>query len=174
MDSWLYLDLAISLDSSTATVSINNLYNSQTGKESIYSTNKLPSIGADLTGVNATLDPNKINLGNTGKALFNYTVLGDFTVIANCGNVVVSKKFKSGSFNELQSLIDSHDDEIVLQKDYFYTQSIDKSVTGISISKTLTIDGNGYIINAAGKSRVFNLMAKDITLKNYDKIITFL
>ena len=166
VDSWLYLDLAISLDSSTATVSINNLYNSQTGKESIYSTNKLPSIGADLTGVNATLDSNKINLGNTGKALFNYTVLGDFTVIANCGNVVVSKKFKSGSFNELQSLIDSHDDEIVLQKDYFYTQSIDKSVTGISISKTLTIDGNGYIINAAGKSRVFNLMAKDITLKN--------
>lgn len=168
VNTWLYFDLTINLESSSAAVSINNLYDGQTGKTSTYSTNKLPSVDVEFTTVNGTLDFNTVNLGSSGAASVNYNVLGDCTITANCEDRIISKKFKSGSFAELQALIDNSDDDvIVLEKDYIYTIGIDKSSTGIRIEKSnIVIDGNGHIINAGNKSRVMDIYARNVTLIN--------
>ena len=60
-----------------------------------------------------------------------------------------------GTFAELQSLITnaSSGDTIILDKDYKNTGSESE----ITIGKVLTIIGNGHIIDADGKSRIFNI-----------------
>lgn len=48
--------------------------------------------------------------------------------------------------------------EIKLTQDYAYNESCDSELTwGITISKSLTIDGNGKTIDANGKARIFNV-----------------
>ena len=69
-----------------------------------------------------------------------------------------------GSFTELQSLITnaSSGDVIVLDKDYKNAGS----ETGININKSLTIIGNGHIIDGDGKSRIFYITGNGCKINN--------
>ena len=71
-----------------------------------------------------------------------------------------------GTFKALQSKINSTSsgDEIKLENNYTYGDDFDQS--GIIISKPLTIDGNGYTIDAMGEGRIFNITSSNVTLKN--------
>lgn len=44
-----------------------------------------------------------------------------------------------------------------MERNYTYTIGTDTITEGISITKSLTINGNGFTINAQGKSRIFNI-----------------
>jgi C1A family cysteine protease len=71
----------------------------------------------------------------------------------------------SGSFSELQTQINNIEEGGVLNlsKDYQYA---DGSTEGVRISKPITINGNGYVLDAKGQSRIFNITSDNVTLKN--------
>ena len=73
----------------------------------------------------------------------------------------------SGTFKELQEKIDNAPEgsTIYLLNNYTYDDSFTSS--GITISKSVTIDGNGFTIDGLNKARIFNITAEDnIVLKN--------
>ena len=68
----------------------------------------------------------------------------------------------AGTFAELQTIITNARswDTITLDRDYV------GSGTQLTINKPLTIDGNGYTLDADGKSRIFYITGENVTLKN--------
>lgn len=168
---WLYMDFVPHIETSSATVSINNLYDSATGKTGQYSTSNMASTNVKFEAVNATLEVDNADFDKTGKYELNFALLGDSILTANCHDRIVSKKMKVGGLKELEILINNADDNSVikLDKDYVYTEGID-NIVGVRISKksNLVIDGNGHTINGMGKSRVFHILSDSefITLKN--------
>ena len=71
-----------------------------------------------------------------------------------------------GTFNALQNKINgtSPGDKIKLENNY---ENKDKfNQTGIIISHPLTIDGNGYTIDAMGNGRIFHITSAHVILKN--------
>ena len=72
------------------------------------------------------------------------------------------------TFSDLQSLIDNHIDVntiLSLDKNYTYNPDTDSGLTeGIIINKNITINGNGYSINANEQSRIFNLKGSDLKI----------
>ena len=71
-----------------------------------------------------------------------------------------------GTFKSLQEKINNtaEGDTLVLENDYANTDDFNQN--GINISKSLTIDGNGYTIDALGKGRIFSINASNVILKN--------
>ena len=78
---------------------------------------------------------------------------------------VVDLNSDKGDFDELKSKINVlHDGDVLnLTKDYCYVSG---STDGIFISNSVTIDGNGHIIDANNQSAIFNIMANNTVLKN--------
>ena len=77
----------------------------------------------------------------------------------------------NGTFSELQNKIDTAGEggTVDLKNNYTYDDTFSNS--GITIAKPITINGNGFTINALGQSRIFNINAlSNVTLKN----ITFI
>ena len=74
----------------------------------------------------------------------------------------------SGSFTDLQDNVSSASNTLNLNRNYTYNSTIDASISveGIKINKSLTIDGNGYTIDANNFGRIFNINASDVILKN--------
>ena len=71
-----------------------------------------------------------------------------------------------GTFKALQDKIDNAPlgSVVILENDYKNTDNFNKN--GITISKSLTIDGNGYTIDALSKGRIFQVTASNVILKN--------
>jgi predicted outer membrane repeat protein len=85
------------------------------------------------------------------------------------GDSSLSQTNDNGTFSDLQSKINAAEEEgtINLMNDYTFNGS-DKE---ISITKAITINGNGFTINALEKSRIFNIESSGhIVLNN----ITFI
>ena len=76
----------------------------------------------------------------------------------------------NGTFTALQQKINNAGDNstIIFANNYTYDNGF--TANGILINKSLTIDGKGYTINASHQSRIFNIVAANVTLKN----ITFI
>ena len=75
---------------------------------------------------------------------------------------------KSNNFRYLDDLVNSGKNEVKLTCDIALEDS-EELVYGEGIEiKTddLTIDGNGYQIDAKGKARIFNIENKNVTFKN--------
>ena len=70
----------------------------------------------------------------------------------------------SGSYDDLKNKIDnaSSGSTVYLTNDYFF----DGYSSGIAINKELTVDGNGYTIDANGNGRIFSISANNVVLKN--------
>ena len=69
------------------------------------------------------------------------------------------------TFEDLARIINSTSEGglIVLNKDYEYINGSNK---GILINKSITIDGNGHTLNGNHLSRMFNITADNITIRN--------
>ncbi|WP_295617718.1 hypothetical protein [uncultured Methanobrevibacter sp.] len=66
----------------------------------------------------------------------------------------------------MNSLINNNDDlEINLTRDYNYSDE-DDFPNGITINRTVTINGNGYTIDANGKARIFHVTNSTVVFKN--------
>ena len=76
----------------------------------------------------------------------------------------------ASALNDLQTLIRGADenDTISLENDYIYTSGDDKN--GITITKSLTIDGNKHTINCTNLNRLFTVNAPNVYIKNLNII----
>lgn len=72
------------------------------------------------------------------------------------------------SFSYLNKLINSDENEIILENDFFLKKSEEKKFSsGIPIDvDDIIIDGNGHILDAQQKTRFFEITGKNITIKN--------
>ena len=70
------------------------------------------------------------------------------------------------TFTALKEKIDNAGDNstVVLPNDYMYENEF--TVDGILINKSLTIDGNGFTIDANNSARIFNIAGATVTLQN--------
>ena len=71
-----------------------------------------------------------------------------------------------GTFTDLSSLIESASEGDVLELDKDYQNNGSVSSEGITVSKSMTIDGKGHTLDADGRSRIFNINVVNVTLKN--------
>lgn len=70
------------------------------------------------------------------------------------------------SFSYLNTLLKLSGNEVRLQKDYTFDESMDSEfMGGIILPESLTIDGHGHRIDAKGKARIF-LAYKGVIVKN--------
>ncbi|MBQ6513035.1 right-handed parallel beta-helix repeat-containing protein, partial [Methanobrevibacter sp.] len=74
-----------------------------------------------------------------------------------------------GDFNILQKYINeaAADSVLTLNRSYTFTVGMDENLAdGIVIGKPITINGNGYTINALNKARIFKVTADNVVLNN--------
>lgn len=87
-----------------------------------------------------------------------------------CNSSYINVTFRYGnSFKNLSLKINNTPEGgvLVLDKDYIY---IDGSNKGILINKTIIIDGNGHTISGNNASRIFNISADNVIIKNINFI----
>ena len=123
-------------------------------------------VASDVDDVAVASDENEVVLEND---------LNDLEVIGSDENLPLTETQDTtddGTFTALQSKI-NHAGEastVDLTRDYKYDDNF--KTTGIFIDKDITINGNGHVIDAMGKSRIFNINYGDglsfhkVTLKN--------
>lgn len=71
------------------------------------------------------------------------------------------------TFNDLNTLIQMSDSEIKLENDYAFNSATDSLfVEGITLYNTVTIDGQGHVIDAENLARIFKNYAYGVTFKN--------
>ena len=71
-----------------------------------------------------------------------------------------------GSFTDLQNEINNATDEITLNRNYTYNQDTDSDYAdGVTINKTLTINGNAYTLNGNNQARILKTSG-NIVLNN--------
>ncbi|MEE1129318.1 MAG: right-handed parallel beta-helix repeat-containing protein, partial [Methanobrevibacter sp.] len=76
----------------------------------------------------------------------------------------------SDSFYVLQYEIDNMNGTVLnLSGNYEFYPEID-ALDGIKINKSITINGNGFVIDGKGESRIFNILADDVVLENISLI----
>ena len=87
-------------------------------------------------------------------------------LIGQTENVELISEGNSGTFTELQANITqaTQGSTLTLNKNYEYDSGFD--IEGIVINKSITIDGNGFKIDAHGNSRIFNITVDNVILKN--------
>ena len=85
------------------------------------------------------------------------------SVSASDNGTVDSNGTEISDFDELSQKINQSDDTITLDSDYEYKNG---TINGIVISKPITIDGAGHTLDGKKSSRIFNITADNVTLKN--------
>ena len=95
---------------------------------------------------------------------------GDVVNVEN-ENIIISSNDEdllgdSGTYSNLKSKIDNSysGDTVYLYNNY--TFSLGYSSSGIAISKKITLDGNGYTIDAENNCRIFSVSGTNVVLKN--------
>ena len=68
----------------------------------------------------------------------------------------------NNTFADLQKLIDVNE-EIDLEMDYIFNKTTDSSLI---VNHTITINGNGHILNASNSNRILTINASNVILKN--------
>ena len=164
MDSWLFLN---------GTNNQNDIkfflmrYDGTTTSE--YDNTLLPKINLTLTTTDGTLDKSVVSPDETVK--FNPAESGIKRVTAQIEDAAQTIEFTMGDFNILQAVINNATSPVInLTRNYTYNQW-DTMTEGVLIDRNVTINGNGFTIDAKGKSRIFKVTAgsiniTDVTFKN--------
>ncbi|WP_296858057.1 S-layer family protein [uncultured Methanobrevibacter sp.] len=151
-------------------------------------TDKLTSTVTDVVSIEKAdtniQSNNKLNdVASNVDSNDDYSVIGATSIKNNitadiCSNSVNKQSLSSdndeilkdssiGSFSELNTLIKASQvgDVITLNKNYAYNSLTDNS-KGVTIAKSITIDGDGYYIDGKNLARAFYIDGNDVTLKN--------
>ena len=92
---------------------------------------------------------------------------GTATVTASIENAAQTVEIQvKGEFDLLQELVSDESLSVInLERNYTYNKS-DTMREGIRINRAITINGNGFVIDAKGKSRIFHIEASGVIIKN--------
>ena len=73
----------------------------------------------------------------------------------------------AGTFTDLNNDISNAGSVLELTRNYTFNSASDSGLKdGVTINKKLTINGNGYTIDASNSARVFNILADGVILNN--------
>ena len=120
-----------------------------------------------ISTVSAREMNNETNIANSYDSCTMSDSLSEYDISTNSKEIQESA---NGTFTDLQKMINDANEgsTISLEKNYIYNSGF--STDGITINKVLTINGNGYTIDALGKSGIFNtdsaLTLDNIVFKN--------
>ena len=89
----------------------------------------------------------------------------DYAIGADDNHVILGEN-DFGNFTELSGLIEDTPEGTTLELEKNYRNDGSVSEEGINITKALTIDGKGHTLDADGRSRIFNIAADNVTLRN--------
>ena len=84
---WLYMDVIVDSGDTNLTVSINNLYDDDSGSAGIHHTTNMPGINVDLSGTNVTLGSDDVTLDSTGVGEVPYNIIDKATITASYNDV---------------------------------------------------------------------------------------
>ena len=169
IEKWFYLNITVDDEIKKAEISLNNLND---GSDYSY---VLSELIFDITAVNANLNKNSLILDSTGKNTVDYSLTGlSGLLTASYNGVEFTNEIKfidKGDFESLQNILNLIPEGYMykLTRNYTYSEN-DTITTGILVDKRIGIDGNGFTIDAKGESRIFNLAADGILLKNVNLI----
>ena len=145
-----------------------------------FKNNKADSNGGaiDLSGDNITIS-NSVFIGNSPDDILNQcpttnvinSIFENDKKIVGFYNVTASDIIFGDydSFDELARLINNTPEGgvLILDSDYAY---IEGQIKGVLISKSITIDGQGHTLDGRHLSRIFNITADNVTIKNVNFI----
>ncbi|WP_405264669.1 hypothetical protein [Methanobrevibacter sp.] len=123
---------------------------------------ELVEVFTNLTDSNGQIVYDYSKLDNDA---YTYNILIEDKYIIGTGSFNVNV----GDFNRLKRIIDmaQANTEVNLTRNFTFIEGLDNNMTnGIIIDKPITINGNGYTIDAKGKACVFYVGASDVTIKN--------
>ena len=169
-NKWLYLDVVGDDENAIATVSLNKL-----NDRIVYENYALPKVALDVQATNANINESTLVLDENGQASLNYEMTAKTgTLTVGYGNIHVTKEIKlfiQDSFTSLKNQIEeSVETTFSLNQNYTFNSVFDDQLNGIEITKSISIDGNGYTIDAKGLSNIFyfddDSGSKSLTLKN--------
>ena len=126
---------------------------------------------APFKNLNLTITATKGNVKGTAKLgepiQFTPTGKGTASVTATVENVHQTVKINvGGDFDLLQDLVNNESLSVInLERNYTYNE-FDTITEGVRITRPITINGNGFTIDAKGKSRIFNVTAGTINITN--------
>ena len=164
MDGWLFLN---------GTNDHNNIkfflmgYDGTTVSE--YDNILMPKINLTIATTDGILDKSTVDLDEPVK--FSPTKSGINRVTAQIEDATQTIEFTNGDFDVLQTIVNNATSSVInLTRNYTYNE-FDTITEGVRINRPITINGNGFTINAKGKSRIFYVTAgsiniTDVTLKN--------
>ena len=104
----------------------------------------------------------------------NQTITDDTKHVASNGDILsisqsdyeIMGSVDNGTFTDLQKKIDDAGENSTIELENNYAYDSGFSVNGIHINKTLTIEGNGHVIDALGQSRIFFIENQKVILNN--------
>ena len=161
MNGWLFIN---------GTIERNDIkfyltkYDNTTDKTSEYDNSLLPKVNLTIT---STIEIDKY-MANFGDSITFYPSNNQFgSVTAKIEDITKTIEFNIGDFNLLQDLINRADENSVinLESNYAHRES-DIIFDDVLIDKNITINGNGFIIDANEKSRIFTVTAESINITN--------
>lgn len=74
------------------------------------------------------------------------------------------------TFADLANEITNATNILILHRDYYYSNNDSSYSYGIAISKNITIEGNGYTIDAKNQARIFSIQSSTVVLKDINFI----
>ncbi|WP_405264668.1 peptidoglycan-binding protein [Methanobrevibacter sp.] len=173
IDKWLFLNATANPDTISVSDTSNiifKLYQYHSGEISEYDNAPFQNINLTITATNGDVSKNTTKLGEP--ITFTPTSIGTGSITATIENVdyttTLTVTTDGTTFWDLNNAINGNaNDTITLDKNYTYNSASDSAFTeGILINRQVTINGNGYTIDAQGKARVFNVQARDVTINN--------
>ncbi|WP_298521426.1 Ig-like domain repeat protein [uncultured Methanobrevibacter sp.] len=165
IEKWFYLNMTVDDEIKRGEISLNNLND---GSDYSYT---LPELIFDISAVNAIPNKDNIILDSEGKSTVEYSLTGlTGSLTASYNSVRITNKIKffdKGDFESLQTILNLVPEGYMykLTRNYSYSEN-DTISTGILVDKCIGIYGNGFTVDAKGNSRIFNLVADGILLKN--------
>lgn len=163
LNNWYVLN--ITANKFNAIISLNNLYDGSDVQKD-YADYALPNITLDIKSINLNVQ-NNVTLNKTGKTQIPFTLTSDRGLLSlTKGSTIMSKEIKLGDFDLLQQLVNEND-VVELTRDYAYDLDFDIITEGVIINKpNLIINGNGFTIDAKGKSRILKITESGVTINN--------
>ena len=101
---------------------------------------------------------------NTASDILSTDTANEIAVIEEDG--VILKENNIGTFTDLANEIANATSQLDLTRDYGYADDDSGYKEGITIDKSIVINGNGYTINGNNQARIFKIDASDVVLNN--------
>ena len=160
MDTWLFLTGEYGQDE------VRFFLKSYNGTDaSDYDNSLVSDINLTVSAANGAVDKRIAKLEEP--IVFTPVSSGTATVTASIANAAQTVEIQvKGEFDLLQELVNDESLSLInLERNYTYSKS-DTMRDGVRINRTITINGNGFVIDAKGKSRIFHVEANGVIIKN--------